>query len=334
MINSVLILSPHQDDDLNIAGCLLDQLNAANISISVCFVTNGDYRGVQEQRAKEVHKVSALFGYKSIFYLGYGDGGYNNALANAPDDDTVTTSPAGYSETHGVLDFNDFHFLLHGKHAEYTKANMRTDIRELLLFVHADLIFCVDKDEHPDHKLVSNLFDDALNDIIRTTDYRPLVLKKFAYLGTWFGPEDYFIRPAKSTVCFSKGLKGTVTSSTPYEWSERIRFAVTPEMYRLCFWKSLIFKAYRFYSSQNGIKHFLRAVNSDAVYWFIDTKNECKISKDFPIENTPFHLFNEPDQHNNHFCYLFNLLYKLYVTFIYRVENKIKRIIKHNFGTY
>ena len=58
MIKSVLIIVPHQDDDLNVAGCLLDQLGNARIPIDVCFVTNGDYFHAETTRAKEVSKVA------------------------------------------------------------------------------------------------------------------------------------------------------------------------------------------------------------------------------------------------------------------------------------
>ena len=331
MLTSVLILAPHQDDELNIAGLLLDQMKAAEMDITVCFATNGDYNGNEEIRLCESKVVSEIFGGWNIFYLGYGDTGYEGSLLNAADDDTVVTSPAGFSETHGVGEIQDFHFLQHGEHISYTRKNLLSDIKEVLLSVRADLVFCVDADSHPDHVLLSVLFDKAMNEIVKTTDYHPLVLKKFAYLGTWYGIDDYFMRPAKSTECLSCGGEYEPRKNCkPYEWRNRIRFSVNLNLYALCFWKSPLFKAYKCYKSQNGIAFFPRATNADAVYWFFDTKNgEYKQSSNFPIEETPFMLYEEHKSVRSKQCNFFKLLYKSYHFFLWRIPNKIKRMVGH-----
>ncbi len=331
MIKSTLILAPHQDDELNIAGLLLDQMKAAGVIITVCFVTNGDYNGNEEIRLNEAKSVSEIFGGWNIVYLGYGDTGYEGALLNAADDDVVATSPAGFSETHGVGDIQDFHFLQHGEHISYTRNNLLSDIKEVILSVRADLVFCVDADNHPDHALLSTLFDKAMSEISHTTDYHPLVLKKFAYLGTWYGIEDYFMRPAKPTECLSSGGEyENRTDCKPYEWNNRIRFAVNPNVYSLCFWKSSLFKAYKCYKSQNGIAFFPRAVNSDAVFWFFDTRNGgYKQSIEFPIEETPFVFYGEAESAPSKEMHLFKLLYNSYRLFLWRIPNKIKRMVGH-----
>lgn len=331
MIASALILAPHQDDELNIAGLLLDQMKAAEMNITICFATNGDYNGNEETRLSESKAVSAVFGGWNIVYLGYGDTGYEGALLNAAEDDTVATSPAGFSETHGVGDIQDFHFSQHGEHISYTRNNLLSDIKEVILSVRADLVFCVDVDNHPDHLLLSALFDKAMTEISQTTDYHPLVLKKFAYLGTWYGIDDYFIRPAKSTECLSCGGEyESREDCKPYVWNNRIRFAVNPSVYSLRFWKSPLFKAYKCYKSQNGIAFFPRSANADAVYWFYDTRNgEYKQSSEFPIEETPFAFYKENKTVRVKQCHFFKMLYKLYRFFLWRIPNKIKRMVGH-----
>ncbi|MBR4600264.1 MAG: PIG-L family deacetylase [Treponema sp.] len=331
MIKSALILAPHQDDELNIAGLLLDQMKAAGMNITVCFATNGDYNGNETTRLSEAKSVAGVFGGWDIVYLGYGDTGYEGALLNAEDDDMVATSPAGFSETHGVGDIQDFHFVQHGEHISYTRNNLLSDIKEVILSVRADLVFCVDADNHPDHVLLSVLFDRAMSEITQTTDYHPLVLKKFAYLGTWYGVEDYFMGPAKSTECLSCGGEyESRKDCKPYVWNNRIRFAVNPSVYSLRFWKSTLFKAYKCYKSQNGIAFFPRAVNADSVYWFYDTRNgDYKQSIEFPIEETPFTLYQEPNSVRSKQCHFFKLLYRVYLFFLWRIPNKIKRMVGH-----
>ncbi len=328
MINSVLVLVPHQDDDLNVAGSLLDQMKEAGIHIFVCFVTNGDYDRKENIRANEVKKVAKLFGYEKIYYLGYGDGGiYQESLYFAHDYTSVITSHAGYSETHGVSDFCDFHFEKYGQHAAYTKYNLLTDIKDLCLHVLPDLIFCVAQDSHPDHKLVSDLFDEALAQIVEETDYRPLVLKKFAYLGTWHGRDDYFIRPMLQTECFAKKKDLIIQNAAPYSWEKRICFKVLDHNYPLMFWRSPLFQAYRSYKSQNGAVAFTHCCNADAVYWFLDTTKREE-SMDFPISETPFSYYEDNEKSKQRiFHFFFYAVFKFYVLFIYKFLPKIIDIL-------
>ena len=335
MIHSALILAPHQDDELNIAGLLLDQMAAARMEITVCFMTNGDYSGNEAVRLREAKSVAKGSGGYRIIYLGYGDGGYEGALLNSASDSEVTVSPAGHTETYGVGDVQDFHFARHGEHAKYTRENLLSDIKELLLFVRADLVFCVDEDNHPDHQLLSRTFDRAIAGVMKETDYRPLVLKKFAYLGTWYGASDYFVRPARATECASYGGYESRTDCKPHDWNDRIRFSVTPAVYGLRFWKSPLFRAYKKYKSQTGIAFFPRAVNADAVYWFYDTRGGAYVpSREFPVAETPFRFYDgKEDGAETAYkeCRFFKLLYEAYRLLLYRVPNKLKRMVHHGF---
>ncbi len=330
-VKSALILVPHQDDEINIAGCLIPQMVKNDVVVTVCFVTNGDYEGKQEIRAKEAVKAAKVLGISRIIYLGYGDGGLQGgSLYHAKDFDEVIVSPSGHSETYGTKEFNDFHFEEYGSHASYTKNNLLQDIKSVLLKNHADLLFCIDEDFHPDHKLVSELFDKALSELIQETDYRPLVLKKFAYLGIWHGKDDYFFRPMQPTECVSYGKYATKICC-PHDWSKRLRFAVPSEIYSLCFWNSPVFRAIKNYSSQyDAFTAFLRIVNSDAVYWYFETKMQIKDCNDFPIERTPFLFFKEQKSLNKSNCnkhLLLKYLFFLYWICFCRIPRKIKKIL-------
>lgn len=330
MIHSALVLVPHQDDDLNVAGCLIDQMIAADVSVYVCFATNGDYDGMEQIRAKEVQAVAKLLHYKKVLYLGYGDGGIQQESLYFADEQTVLSSHAGYTETHGVFPFTDFHYEKYGCHALYTKANVRRDIKDAVLSVRADLILCIDNDSHPDHKLVSCLFDEVLQKIIAETDYRPLVLKKFAYLGTWHGRNDYFVRKANETECIDLKSGETSNACLPHKWETRLRFAVTGNMLTPLFWNSILFKAYRKYKSQSGAAFFARCCNADAVYWYFDTtKNRWGTAKDFPINETPFTFYDVASTAKRIFFVLFvcRYIYAAYIFAFYRLPGKIKLVL-------
>ena len=294
MIKKTLIIVPHQDDELNVAASLLSYFITESITITVCFVTNGDYDGEQEIRLEEAKRVAKLFYNWKIIYLGYGDGGYLGELYKTEDFDLVVKSPANHTETYGVKDFNDFHFEKYGCHATYTRNNIVSDLKDVILQEKADLILCVDNDEHPDHKLVSESFDNAIKQVINKTEYSPLILKKFAYLGCWYGANDYFNRPMIQTNCVTTVKHDESWDISNDLWQKRIRFEVSQKDYPLNFWKSKIFKAYKCYKSQKGGLFFFSAVNSDAVYWFYDTRNKnYELSADFPINETPFLLVDE-----------------------------------------
>ena len=272
MIKSVLIIVPHQDDDLNVAGCLLDQLGNARIPIDVCFVTNGDYFHAETTRAKEVSKVATKI-YRNVYYLGYGDCGYDVPRLYNVEEKDIISSYAGLNKTYGVGVFEDYHHMKYGELASYTKENIKNDLKDVILEVSADLIFCVDYDEHPDHRMVSLLFDECMGEILRFTKYRPLILKKFAYLGNWFGEDDYFYRPMQETKCLSNGMRSKENDCLPYEWKDRLQLKVSPDLYRLRFWKSPLFKLAKLYDSQHVVMHYSKMINVDAVYWYRNTKN-------------------------------------------------------------
>ena len=330
MIKTALIFVPHQDDELNIAGTIIDQMVAANVQITVCFLTNGDWRNEQEKRLIETERVANILGYKNIIYLGYGDGGFDNSLYYALDDTEIIKSPAGKTETYGIGNKEDYHYQKYKQHAKYTKSNVKNDIKDVIKEINADIIFCIDKDEHPDHKLLSEQFDNAIIEIIETTCYRPIVLKAFAYLGVFYGKPDYFIRPMQQTICKSYG-KWARNDCKPYNWDERICLAVNESIFPLLWWKSKLFKALRTYKTQNGIKFYPRICNADAVYWFYDTSSgKYTVSRDFPIEKTPFRFYEKSNEKRKVHSVL-KMLYDLYLLITCRIPRKIRRILQKCF---
>ena len=73
---NVLIVVPHQDDDVNLMGGLIEQYARANSNISVVFTTNGDGDLANADiRAAEAVEALAAMGVEkeNIYYLGFGD---------------------------------------------------------------------------------------------------------------------------------------------------------------------------------------------------------------------------------------------------------------------
>ncbi len=243
MIKSVLVIVPHQDDELNIAGFIFKKLIDENIKIYILYVTKGNfYSKKYEKRMDERDKVLNIFGnieYKQMNW----------------DDSYIEDN-----HTYNIKEKRD---------------KVQYDIMQYVMQVKSDMIICVDCDKHPDHRMVSILFDNCIREIISCSDYRPIVLKKFAYLGVWGGKFDYFDNKLKETIPYlaGGGENEAYNNALPYSWEDRIRFKANYEDYQLAFWKSIVYKAYKKYYTQCGFRFFFRASNADIVYWYRNINN-------------------------------------------------------------
>lgn len=272
MIKKCLIIVPHPDDEINVAGGLFRQLEESEINVTVAICTNGDYIPQNaDVRIRETLKAKKILRYDNLVILGYGDDYKKNHIYISPNNEVVT-SKAGYHETYNAGGLNTYHYNRYKCQCTYTRENYKNDIKQLILDISADVLICVDTDNHPDHRAVSLLFDEAMGEILRSTSYHPIVLKKFAYLGVYFGIEDYFSAKMVETLP-SYGNNINEKYSYPYDWNERIRFANDSKNYPLSFWRSPIFKSLLCHRSQNAYLQYVNICNSDLVYWFRSTES-------------------------------------------------------------
>ncbi len=129
------------------------------------------------------------------------------------------------------------------------------------------VIFGIGWDDHADHKIASLLLDEALLVLKPRLKKAPLVFKGFAYMGTWYGPNDYFDPIPKETLPVIREQR---ESCRPYAWDERMVVYNDPKDYGLRWWKSRLFKAYKSYKTADGSIRFFRCANTDKCFWFHD----------------------------------------------------------------
>lgn len=115
----VLIIAPHQDDEILAMGGLIQKCVKMNDIVTVLYATNGDYQGSEIARQRYYESINATMrlGISSdcLFYLGYGDTGmrYSHSflrkllLANrnvsfATPFSNATYHPAGKSTIHAM----------------------------------------------------------------------------------------------------------------------------------------------------------------------------------------------------------------------------------------
>ena len=72
---NVMVFSPHQDDEINLLGGVLEQYVKYGSNVTVVFSTNGDYEGHGETRLREAVEVLSFIGIpqENVIFLGYGD---------------------------------------------------------------------------------------------------------------------------------------------------------------------------------------------------------------------------------------------------------------------
>ncbi len=270
-----LVIVPHEDDEINLAGSLMYDLRQKGVEVFCVFTTNGDYSFCAETRMKEAAASVRILGVRRMIFLGYGD--TSNAYAGGhvfTAEHEVFVSPSGHRETYGAAGLPDFAFLRTGRHRPYLHASFLADMEDLLLSVRADMIFCVDCDVHADHRAASMIFEEAMGHILRRpgNDYTPLVFKGFAYATSFGAPRDFYALNLLSVPEPEPG-EGQIIGSSDYGWERRVRFPVHPCCGGSYLRHNLLYRALFQHASQSAALHAGRIVNGDSVFWQRRTDN-------------------------------------------------------------
>lgn len=223
---NVMVLVPHEDDEINLLGGVLEEYVRYGSDVTVVFSTNGDYAGIGETRLREAADALAFVGIprENIIFLGYGDQWTEGAphLYNT-EGGAVATSYTGRTETYGSAEFPAYR-----EGAAYTRENFLADVESVILEYRPDVLHCVDYEGHIDHMALSLAFDHAMGKILQEhPDYRPQVLKGYAYSAAWVAAKDFYSENLLST-------QNIFTKERPqkqhiYRWEDLLRFPVDPE---------------------------------------------------------------------------------------------------------
>ncbi|MCB2339587.1 PIG-L family deacetylase [Clostridium estertheticum] len=272
MNQKVLIIVPHQDDEINIAGSMIYELTKQDICVNVLYTTNGDYHPYEANtRLKECILSLDVIGVaeKNIYFMGYGDTWKGETHLYNTEGDEPLISMAGRCETYGLPKHPEYRFIKSGIHSKYTRNNYKRDMRDIILDIMPTVIICVDFDWHWDHRATSLIFEEIIGELLKErNDFKPFVMKKFAYAGAWEGPKDYYDRPFKPTILpFEKLDKRYELDVPSYKWDSRIRFKVPTEAKTPLIRNNIIYKAACKHKSQMVRFTINRICNDDIVFW-------------------------------------------------------------------
>lgn len=269
---NVMVLVPHQDDEVCLAGGIIEQYTSSGSRVSLVYATNGDYHGLAEVRSREALAAAEVMGVPSedVYYLGYGNQwqpqGEATHIYFSADGDTVWTSHYGATATYGTEAIDCY------ADSAYTRNNFCRDLGNLILELRPDVIYCNDYDPHHDHMALDLLFEEVLQDIlVREPDYHPDVYKGLCYGTGWYAPDDF-------------AGENPVSAQHPdwahwdrlginYNWASRVRVPMGAENLSPILSENTVFQALSCFESQDGWSHARQVLNGDKVFFQRRTDN-------------------------------------------------------------
>lgn len=293
---NVMLFAPHEDDEINIYGGIIEQYVKNGSAVRVVFSTNGDYHGIGKIRIKEAQSVAKKYGipFENFIFLGYSDSLVNNDglhIYNCQNEEKIC-SRHNISKTYGTKKKPPFN------KNNFTRRNIIDDFKSVILEYKPDTIFCCDYDVHSDHRAISLFFEEAMGEILKETGYyNPVVYKGFAYSTAWNGKEDYYSLNAKST--HLKQESDYMTETGFYAWKDRVRFPVAVESLSRVMQNSSSYAAMAEYSSQTATDHANGILNSDKVFWKRRTDSVLYNAEIFASSGDASHLTEFKIAHSN-----------------------------------
>lgn len=264
----VMVIVPHEDDDLLISGQVLPSMYKNGADVRVVFATNGDKRVSAYTRQSEAcNNALEKLGIprEKVIFLGYPDGTQLYVGKKA------FSFSSGWDHTYAGKGFKDYHFDRFGTHAQYTAENMVDDIESVVLEYRPDYILAIDFDTHTDHRGVSISFEKAMERILKKeSGYTPKVLKSFGYSLAWKSKPDFYALNIKSTVMQDREKNNDPSYETDvpqYRWNNRVRLPIDKKSLSHSILRCPEYKALSEHLSQYAYCYSERIINGDSVYW-------------------------------------------------------------------
>ncbi len=222
-----LFFFPHEDDEVNIAGSLLLQLSKIDSVSRIVYSTNGEYYISPDRRKREAKNALKLCDIREsdIVFLGFPD--------------VITEDDIFFDRDYQI-----------------------NRIKEQISDFNPDYIVTNDRDSHPNHRELSDLIDESIEQIAEfDSAHCPIVLKTYAYDLGYFSVDDYSRYNLRSTI------RPRSISNPSFVWDERLRLPVPQEMRTPLLEQNHAFKMLWRHHSQSAFKAAGKVANSDKVYW-------------------------------------------------------------------
>ncbi|MGZ4976668.1 MAG: DUF7402 domain-containing protein [Methylobacter sp.] len=271
--SSILVVSPHPDDDLLIAAGVTYAATQRSEPVTVVYMTNGDNLGLSQGNLRQDEAAAGQInnlGTKEndLIFLGYPDGGLETMYRNYPgQSDHYLAAPSGQTATyaHRGRSLTDYHNYRFGTHANYNGFNLLNDLTDIINNFRPDhIITTAEFDLHPDHYTTYNATHDAILAVTAIDpSYVPVLNKSVVHTTNedlWpdlFNPLIYFTEPP--------GLAGT-----GFSWVNRESLDVRLPM-QVPNMTNIKANAINAHASQFGTDGSLgRFIHKDEFFWAVN----------------------------------------------------------------
>ena len=265
-----MFIVPHEDDEINMAGATIYGAIQEGLDVYVVFLTNGDYEYTFDVRRNETYQMAKEIGLpqENIIFLGFGDFIGHEIIQNKSG---IINSRTNHDKTYGL----DFASLVMNEAQPYSWSGIIQSLIDVILHFEPDTIIATDYDTHIDHRLCTLTVANAIEWIIKYTDFRPQFFNGFAYATGYETVDDYFDNNLLSTVINKRALPSNEfsTGNPTLSWTHRLRIPVPCDCREGSLVTNPIFKAMAAHMSQEGYKRGARLINGDQVFWRRRTDN-------------------------------------------------------------
>ena len=202
--DSLMIIIPHEDDEINIAGATIYGARQEGMHVICVFITNGDFSYLPSIRLREAVDALHMLGVPSqdVIFLGYPDGGVwaeHSVFMHGKRSAVVVNAR---NKTCGSETIPEYCLIETGRHHQNTWGNMLSDLKSVIEKYKPAGIIATDLDSHPDHRMCSLAFEKVMGEILNTegNTYQPVILKAFAYNAGFESIKDFYAENLLSTV--------------------------------------------------------------------------------------------------------------------------------------
>ncbi len=232
---SIMIIVPHQDDEILMSSGIIRECTKQNIPCTVVMATNGDYEckdfSKGYARLRESIEGIEVLGLSVDDYeiMGYADTGMPETesflahLYHEKDSEKIYPSYCG-ENTYGLPEKKEYCFATKEIHRPYNRKSFLTDLKEILMKKRPEKIFTTSGfDTHGDHSGLYAFVCEALDQLKEKENYTPQLY--CGLIHSCAGDEVWPVRSGTTFTC-PEGLE----ENNQYVWQERYVLKMPEEM--------------------------------------------------------------------------------------------------------
>lgn len=276
---SIMILVPHQDDEILMAAGIMEQAVREGVDVNLVMVTNGDYGSsdysIGRKRLKESIAGLEVLGLtrESLILLGYADTGmpqedsFLTRLYESEDAEKVWESHCS-DQTYGLEDQGEYHLQKRGRHAAYTRKNCYEDIMGVIRDYKPENIFTTSlEDTHGDHSGLFLFVQEALKEL-ETEGYMPRLYSGIVHSKAG---DERWPKRTEAVTCFT--CPDYFDDLGKLKWEDRVIFEVPEDMREKDPGKNrkaLALSEHRTALKPDAVNFLYSFVKSEEIFWKVN----------------------------------------------------------------